>query len=427
MTLPIQTPQIGTTGVVKPPNIMDQIAPILEAINQQKLAQAQVENYRSLAEERKQKAAASARELQDQADAAKAFYDHLSGAAVRLKPEKPSKDGVPSHQGVDETTGSLIPLPQFERGLGPGALVNYHKLVEDYNRTVLQSQQETASRVQTQHTMAATDLLHSQAQAAADAIAADKTTQGILQGADLTSDAGQRGAIRKVLQTVGAGAAERLARTLNVGSGRYGHVIGPDGFLYITDSQSGRVRRDTVIGQRSQATQDALKRNAATLVDLLDQQSKLIHDLGIGASKNPTPAAVAEASRVLGVSTEGLSNWLRNDPEQLTRMLRTRFAHNYVGLLPHSRSSEALLQNLAESYWAPAGSSGATLQQAERDRRRLRAVLAGLANGSLTDMSRLPGFAQAAAAAAAEGVPQGTQPGTPPPNPDDWAQGIPPQ
>lgn len=429
MTIPIQTPQIGTTGVVKPPSIVDQIAPILEAINQQKLAQAQIENYRSLAEQRKMAVAQQARELQDQADAANAFYQHISGAAVRLKPEKPSKEGIPSHQGMDNTTGTLIPLPQFERGLGPGALVNYHKFVQDYNQSVLQSQQETASRAQVEHTRALTDLSQIQAANAARAVADDKTMQNILAGADLTSDAGQRGAIRRILQTVGPEAADRVARTLNVGAGRYGHVVGPDGYLYITDSQSGRVRRDTVVGQRNQLTQEALQRNARTLVDLLDEQSKLIRDLGIGASKNPTAAGIAEASRVLGVSTEGLSNWLRNDPEQFTRMLRTRFAHNYVGLLPHSRSSEALLQNLAESYWAPAGSGAALLQRAERDRRTLRQVLQQLANGSLTDMSRLPGFAQAAAAAAAEGqqAPQTGQPGTTViPNPDEWAQGVPP-
>lgn len=428
MTIPIQLPQIGTTGVVKQPTIIEQLAPILEAINQRKLANAQVENYQSLAAQRREEASARARELQDQADAANAFYQHLSGAATRLKPEKPTKDGMPSHQGVDNTTGSLIPLPQFERGLGPGALNVYHKFIQDYNQTVAQSQQETASRVQTEHVRALTDLSQSQATAAARAATDDATTQRLLQGSDLTSDAGQRRAIRSVLQQVGPEAAGRIATTLNTGAGRYGHVVGPDGFLYITDSKNGTVRRDTVVGQRNQLTQEALKRNAATLVDLLDQQSKLIQDLGIGASKNPAPAAIAEASKVLGVSTEGLSNILRSDPEQVTRMLRTRFAHNYVGLLPHSRSSEALLQNLAESYWAPAGSSTPTLRQAERDRRKLRGILQGLATGSITDMSRLPGFADAAAAAAAEGRagPQTGNPGTTV-NPDDWAQGVPPQ
>lgn len=427
MTIPIQTPQIGTTGVVKPLNLVEQIAPLLEAINQHKLANAQVENYRSLAAQRQEEAAAKARELQDQADAANAFYMHLSGAATRLKPEKPSKEGIPSHQGMDNTNGTLIPLPQFERGLSPGALNSYQKFIQDYNQNVLQSQQETTSRVQNEHVRQLTDIAHLQALAAGKAAAQDAQTQDILTSTDLTTDQGQRRAIRAILQKSGPQAADQVARALNVGVGRYGHVIGPDGYLYITDSQSGNVRRDTVIGQRNPQIQDALRRNAATLVDLLDQQSQLIHNLGIGASKNPSLAAIAEASKVLGISTEGLSNIVRTDPEQVTRMLRTRFAHNYVGLLPHSRSSEALLQNLAESYWAPAGSSSATLQQAERDRRKLRAVLQGLASGSITDMSRLPGFADAAAAAAAEGRPQTGNPGTTvQPNPDEWAGGVPP-
>src|SRR5260221_7517799 len=126
MTIPLQLPQINPPLAPRQPGLLEQIAPVLEALNQRKLVQAQVENYHALAAQRQEEAATRARELQDQADAAKAFYDHLSGAATRLKPEKPSAEGVPSHQGFDQTNGTLIPLPQFERGLGPGALLHYH-------------------------------------------------------------------------------------------------------------------------------------------------------------------------------------------------------------------------------------------------------------------------------------------------------------
>jgi len=426
MTLPISLPQIGTTGVVQPPNLLQQAVPILEAITQQKLAAAQVEHYRSLAEERKAAIARQARELQDQADAANAFYQHLSGAAVRLKPEKPSKEGVPSHQGVDETTGTLIPLPQFERGLGPGALVGYHSLVQDYNKAVLQQQQELTSRAQIEHTKALTDLSTLQGIATARATADDATTQDILARSDLASDVGQRRAIREVLQKVGAERAGRLAQTLNIGQGRYGYLIGPDKQGYITDSRTGGARLDRTFTVKDPAALEAQRRNAGQLVDLLDEQSKLIRDLGIGSSRNPSLAAIAEASRVLGVSTEGLSNWLRSDPEQLTRMLRTRFAHLYVGLLPHSRSSADLLNNLTESYWAPAGSGKPLLRRAERERQNLRQILSDLRDGRVTDWTRLPGFAQAANAAAAEG--QAPPPDTPiqgSTNPDDWVNGPP--
>lgn len=152
MTIPISPVNIGTTGVVKQPSVLEQIAPILEALSQQKLAKAQIANLQSLAEERKLAAAKAARELQDQADAAAAFYQHLSGAAVRVKPEKPSADGTPSHQGVDNTNGTLIPLPQFEKGLAPGALVHYQGLIQDYNKSVVQSQDVAASQAQQQHT-----------------------------------------------------------------------------------------------------------------------------------------------------------------------------------------------------------------------------------------------------------------------------------
>ena len=428
MTLPIQLPQIGTTGVVPPqPNLLQQAVPILEAITQQKLAAAQMENYRSLAEERKAAIARQAQDLQDQADAAKAFYMHLSGAATRTKPEPPSKEGVPSHQGVDETTGTLIPLPQFERGLNPGALVNYHSLLQDYNKTVLQRQSELSSQAETEHNKALADIGQLKAIADRKAAADDVATQRILEQSDLTTDDGQRRAIRQVLQTVGPAQADKLARTLNVGQGRFGHLVGPDKQLYIIDSQNGRVRLDRAFTVKDPAALEAQRRQAAQLVDLLDEQSKVIRDLGIGASKNPSLAAIAEASKVLGVSTEGLSNWLRNDPEQLTRMLRTRFSHLYVGLLSHSRSSADLLANLAESYWAPAGSGTPLLRKAERERQSLRRILVDLRDGKTTDWSRLPGFAEAAAAAAAEG--QAPVPASSPvqgsTNPDDWVHGVP--
>lgn len=427
MTIPISPVNIGTTGVVKQPSIIEQVAPILEQITQQKVAQAQIENYRSLAEERKMTIAKQARDLQDQADAANAFYQHLSGAAVRVKPEKPSKDGMPSHQGVDQTTGTLIPLPQFEKGLGPGALVHYHQLVQDYNQTVLQRKQETASQAQVAHTQALTDLTAIQAQQATQAIADDRATQRILAATDLSTDAGQLRAVRRVLQEVGPEQANRIAQTLNTGTG-FDKLVAPDGTLYV--GHNGKWRRDLNIGAKAnQAVVEAQRRNAGLTIDLLDEQSKLIRDLGIGSSKNPTLAAVAEASRVLGVSTEGLSNWLRNDPEQLTRMLRTRFAHLYIGLLPHSRSSQQLLENLTESYWAPAGSGTPLLRRAERDRQALRRILVDLRDGKTTDWSRLPGWAEAASAAVQEGntVPQGgagAVGGST--NPDDWQQGVPP-
>src|SRR5213595_909702 len=101
MTLPLQLPQINPPLAPRQPSILEQVAPILEQITQQKIASAQLENYRSLAEERKLTVAKQARELQDQADATNAFYQHLSGAATRVKPEPPSKEGVPSHQGMD--------------------------------------------------------------------------------------------------------------------------------------------------------------------------------------------------------------------------------------------------------------------------------------------------------------------------------------
>lgn len=426
MTIPITLPQIQPPLAPRAPSLVEQIAPILEAINQHKLVNAQVQNFQSLAEQRRAEAAKRAQDLQDQADAARAFYDHVSGIATELRPEPPSKDGTPSHQGVDNTNGTLIPLPQYLKKLSPGGLVYYQQHLQDYNTDVMKQHQALASEAEVNHVRQLTDLTRIQNQKATQDIADDKTTQQILTTSDLTSDRGQLRAVRRILQEVGPGPASRVAQTLNTGTG-FDKLVGPDGQLYV--GHNGQWHKDVNIGVKpNQMLVDATRRNAAQARDLIDEQSKLIHDLGVGSSKNPTLAAVAEASRVLGISTEGLSNWLRNDPEQLTRMLRTRFSHLYVGLLPHSRSAGQLLENLAESYWAPAGSGKQLLTRAERDRRQLRRVLDDLASGRTTDWSKLPGWDQAASAAAAEGAAPGGQPGTTvTPNPDDWAQGVPPQ
>lgn len=426
MTIPLQLPQIHPDLAPRAPSVIEQIAPVLEAINQRKLVNAQVQNYQSLAEQRKMEAAAKAQDLQDQADAAQAFYGHVSGITTHLRPEQPSKEGVPSHQGVDAGNGTLIPLSSVLKKLTPGALVYYQQHIKDYNSDVMQQQQVTTQQAQDEHTRQLTDLTRIQAQNAANEIADNKRTQDILQSSDLTTDRGQLRAVRRVLQEVGPKAAGPIAQTLNTGTG-FDKYVSPDGTFYV--GHNGAWHKDFSVAVKPvQAIVDAQKRNAGQVVDLLDEQSKLIQDLGIGSSKNPTLAALADGSRILGVSTEGLSNWLRNDPEQLTKMLRTRFSHLYVGLLPHSRSAGQLLDNLTQSYWAPAGSGKPLLARAENDRQKLRRVLVDLRDGKTTDWSRLPGWAAAASAAVSEGAQTPGQPGTTvTPNPDDWVNGVPPQ
>src|SRR5881394_615970 len=307
MTIPLQLPQINPPLAPREPSVIEQIAPILEAINQHKLVNAQVANFQSLAEQRRAEAAKRAQDLQDQADAARAFYDHVSGIATELRPEPPSKDGTPSHQGVDNTNGTLIPLPQYLKKLSPGGLVYYQQHLQDYNTDVMKQHQALASEAETRHVQQLTDLTRIQAQNAANEIADNKRTQDILQTSDLTTDRGQLRAVRRVLQEVGPKAAGPIAQTLNTGTG-FDKLVGPDGQLYV--GHNGQWRRDLNIGVKPSAMLvDAQKRNAGLVVDLLDEQSQLIRNLGIGSSRNPTLAAVAEASRFLGISTEGLSNW----------------------------------------------------------------------------------------------------------------------
>lgn len=259
---------------------------------------------------------------------------------------------------------------------------------------------------------------------------ADATVQRILteMGPRLNTPRGQREAIASVAAAAGSESANQLANAFNAGGGRYSHYAGPDGFLYIIDTKTGDVRQSKPVGTRAgnMMSQEAIRRGAETIVELIDEGTALLRQ-DKDADIDPVLAHTAEGSRVLGMPLAGGANLLRTDTQEQFRLIRTRFAHNYVGLLPHSRSAANLLQNLTESYFAPSGSGKPNRATAQRDRLRLRAVMAQLAAGKLTDMSRIPGFAQAVQAAAAEGaqVPAGA-PGQTPPNPDEWAQGTPP-
>lgn len=428
MSLPIQAPQI------RPDIIQGQegqgLLPIIEALTQQRLVNAQLDNYRSITEQRQQEAAALAQAAQDRAKASEAFYQHLSGSAVRLKP---TPEGQPPAQGVDPQTGMLTPLPQFERGLSPGAHALYMQMIAGHNATVQEGLEGARTQVATEHDRALTALAMAQNDAALRKAADDAATKNVLAkwGPQLQTEPGQRGAIRDVLTTVGPDAADQVARALNVGVGRYGHVVGPDGFLYITDSKTGAVRRDATVGMKAntlgQERLDAIRRNAGTIVDLLDAQEQIIRGTGLQGSKNPALAQMLQDSRILGISTAALSNLFRNDPQQATQMLRTRFSHNYIGMLPNSRSAAQLLENLSQSYWPPSGSGDAVLRRAEADRQRLRAIMAGVRDGQITDLSKIPGFSAAASAAALEGqaTPTTGVSDQAPINPDDFLHPIP--
>lgn len=424
MTAPAlpQAPQIGSTGFVQQPGIAQQIAPLLDALAQHKLVNAQMEAYKSLTEERKLKAAQQARDAQDAADAADAFYRHISGSEQRLKPAQPGKDGAPQHNGVDETSGMLMPLPQFEKGLSPQAHAGYLGMIEAHNKAIQQGFAAAGEKVKTEHEQVLTDIARA-------GLAKDTAVREVLAkyAGRLDDPTAQRKAIADVA-AMDPNAAKGLADAFNHGAGRYNHVVGPDGFLYILDTKLGTARKDTAVGQKTAMNQDAVQRGAQTVVDLIDEGTALLRKNGT-ADIDPILAHTAENARVLGVPLGAAANIGRTDEQQQFRLLRTRFAHNYVGLLPHSRSAANLLTNLTESYFAPPGSSDATRRTAQRDRLKLRAVLDQVAKGKI-DLSKLPGFAEAAQAAAAEG--QQVQPiaspdgGAAVPNPADWSQGVPP-
>jgi len=389
-------PQIGSTGLLQQPGIAQQIAPLLEAVTQHRLVNAQLEAYRGLTEERKLKAAQQARDAQDAADAASAFYRHISGSEQRLKPAQAKEGEPPPHQGVDESSGMLIPLPQFEKGLSPQAHAYYLGMIGEHNKAIQQGFEAARSKVSAEHEQIATDIVR----AGLTRDTAVRTALGKYEGR-LDDPTTQRKALADVA-AIDPNAAKGLADAFNVGSDRYKNFIAPDGFNYILDSKLGVTRKDRAVGQKVAVNQDAIQRGAKTIVDLLDEQSGIIKQTGLAGSKNPTLAQLAQTARVLGIPTEAVANFLRSDPQQLTQLLKTRFAHNYIGLLPHSRGSAQLLTNLTESYWAPAGSSPATLARAEQDRNKLRAMLDQIAKGNI-DLSKLPGFSEAAQAAVAEG------------------------
>lgn len=408
MTIPIQNVQLGATGFVQQPDVGQQLEVVAQAL--QRRQQIQLAKQK-LAQEREQF------ELQK-----KIAGTELAG--TELDNEKKRRDFKAQEQDlVDQDDAEKIfvgALPQAHDMAAWGQVIAGVK-----NPGVGRHLMERIGEMFTLQGREATQRKTSADAAQVEAHnTADVATQGILQrygATKLATVAGQRAALAEVAALAGPERANQLADAFNVGSGRYQHYAGPDGFLYIIDTKTGDVRQSRTVGTKAgnALNQEAVRRGAQTIVELLDEQSKIIESVGLKGSKNPSLAQVAQTARFLGIPTEGLANILRSNPQQVTQMLKTRFAHNYVGLLPHSRSAANLLTNLTESYWAPGGSSDELLARAQQDRVRLRAIMAGVASGRITDLTRIPGYSDALKAAASENAPAGAD-STAGPNPLDW-------
>lgn len=410
--LQIQTPQIGTTGVVQQPNAVEQLGSGFQLIQ--------------LALQRRQELEQKRQELlqrQEEFELNKKIAGtQLAGA--ELDNEKKRRDFKAQEADLAAQDEALK--------IFTGALPQVHDM-NAWGQVIAGVKDPAVGRHLMENIRGMFDLQNTQAtgrKTAAEATglethnAADTATQGILQrygATKLATVPGQRAALAEVAALAGPERANELANAFNVGSGRHHLWAGPDGFLYDHDTKLGEVRQLKSVGTKAgnALNQEAIRRGAQTIVELLDEQSRIIDAAGLKGSKNPSLAQVAQTARFLGIPTEGLANILRSNPQQVTQMLKTRFAHNYVGLLPHSRSAANLLTNLTESYWAPGGSSDELLARAQQDRIRLRAIMAGVASGRITDLTRIPGFSDALKAAASENAPTGADT-TAGPNPLDW-------
>lgn len=414
MTIPITTPQIGATGVVP-------------SGAEQALSQAKAWfDVAAMAMQRRQELDIAREKLAQDREQFE-LQKKIAGptiAGMELDNERKKRD----FQRQDEDYAAQDEALK----IFTGALPQAHDM-QAWGQVIAGVKDPAVGRHLMENIRGMFDLQNQQAtgrKTAADAAQveahnnADVATQGILQrygAAKLATVPGQRAALAEVAALAGPERANELANAFNVGSGRHHLWAGPDGFLYDHDTKLGEVRQLKSVGTKAgnALNQEAIKRGAQTIVELLDEQSRIIDAAGLRGSKNPSLAQVAQTARFLGIPTEGLANILRSNPQQVTQMLKTRFAHNYVGLLPHSRSAANLLNNLTESYWAPGGSSDELLARAQQDRIRLRAIMAGVASGRITDLTRIPGFSDALKAAASENTPQAADSAAGP-NPLDW-------
>ena len=86
----------------------------------------------------------------------------------------------------------------------------------------------------------------------------------------------------------------------------------------------------------------------------------------------------------------------RSPSQQAFQSYMDQFVHNAVGLLPGSRQSIVLFQNLRQAYVPAAGQSPEARAAKRAQRNRLIALLKQLAAGERVDFGDLPGFVEAA-------------------------------
>lgn len=224
--LQIPTPSLGATGVV----------PDAGAQFSQNLAQG-LQSGTALAEAHAQsqakKAAAAklAQEAKDQADGAAAYYQQVSGAAQR---STAPKDGAPPSPSADEAQ-PLTPLPALERTLSPGGMNAYHKLLADYNQTLIQQQTVAQSHADITR-------IHQETDAAIRSQDEDRQLHAILDPL-----AGRPWTPKTMAQAVNGAMrisvpkAQQLATLLNGMMPQYAPHINADGTLSYVPSKPGPV------------------------------------------------------------------------------------------------------------------------------------------------------------------------------------------
>lgn len=409
--IPFNPPRIGTTGVLEP-QVPPGIAVLMQALQHRQELDIQRQRLRRDQEQLELQRSVAGPQI----EAAKLEIDRRRREMQAAEDDLKAKD-----QAYQIVVGNLPRLMdnsawgEVVAGVKDPAVAAH---VMSYRDQYLKQANQAA---ETQRTSAQATALEMQNQA-------DVATREILgrYGTQLRTTRGQRDAIAEVASVAGPEEANRLASAFNTGAGRYQHWAGPDGFLYLIDSKTGDVRQNRQVGVRGQTSfsQEGVKRGASSIVELIDEATALLKQ-DPNADIEPRLARTAENARVLGIPLGAFANDVRTPSQQQFSQLRTRFAHIYVGLLPHSRSAAKLLENLTESFWAAPGANTTLRAQSERDRRNLRQMMADVAAGKLTDLSRIPGFAEAMRAAAAEGTetPQGDTTATP--NYDDYRTGPP--
>ena len=237
------------------------------------------------------------------------------------------------------------------------------------------------------------------------------------------------------LAAIDPAGAEQVNRALTPQEGDFAPIVGADGDIYTLNRRTGAISKTGENGgARGQGL--GIVTGAEAAIAARNAIQSLTNALALAKKDPQARIRPVMASALAGAGTTGIGALARGllgpmaqsqmtPNQQLYQRAIDQFKHNYASLLPKGSRSQAILENLGQSFSLSSGQTDPSVAAGvDADQQRLIRMLMPLAQGKVINMGQLPGFAEAAQDFANPQTP-GATPFTGTPNFGDFRSGVP--